>query len=460
MEPQRTPEGQRTLEVQPDVTPRESDTNRPIITIRHPAYPSTAPPLLQLRAVDRTWIGKKPFHAYDHDTALIACSIVTGNTWGDGYIGLKNRKNNTYIKLIRERGEVLRTTEEYYYFVSKESTPDTKYPVVPCFEHWRFPHNDLPKPWKEISISGLPPDFDRLGGAPGAIERDMGAEKMTKHNEREVARLIPKKYEKWFLLNDMHEYRRSPRHPAAMDDLGNLISLPTAKLRRFQTYMFTIVPRKTLPHRVGPLVLRVFTPGERGEYVALYHNRSAGCIIDMAKEYLFARFALLLFRPSVMPFFRGEGGDTAIKSLHHRITWRDPMGRLIVDHNESRNEAQNVTIVATPPDTFDNSLEIPANPIQTSVNSVETSVNSVEFPGNLLETCVNSVEFPGNLLEISSSPLELSSCRKRKRSETVQADEANEVKDVIVVKEAIMVKEAIDVEEAPEAKRLDCGKGK
>lgn len=318
MDPQRSPE------VRPDEAPRPTSTDRPYITIRHPAYPSTAPPLLQFRAVDRTWEGKKPVHAFDHDTALIACGIVTGNTWPNGYLGLKIRRNNTYLKLIETRGEVLRTHEEYYYFINDRTPATYKYPVVPSFDHWRFPHNELPKPWGEISISGLPPDFNRLGGAAGAIERDLGGEKWTEQNAHEVARLIPQKHEKWFLFNDMQNYRRSPRHLQPMDDLGNLISLRPKKLRLFQTCMFTVVPRKKRPDRVAPLVLRCFTPGDGDEYISLYHNHSAGVIIDMAKEYLFARFAMLMFRSDTMPFFQGEGA-TAEKMLDPRITWRDPV---------------------------------------------------------------------------------------------------------------------------------------
>jgi hypothetical protein len=78
-----------------------------------------------------------------------------------------------------------------------------KYPVVPSFDNWRFPHKDLPEPWAKISISGLPPYLDRLGGAIGAIERDLGGQKVTDQNRLEVARLIPAKYEEWFFINNM-----------------------------------------------------------------------------------------------------------------------------------------------------------------------------------------------------------------------------------------------------------------
>ncbi|KAK7212525.1 hypothetical protein V2G26_019703 [Clonostachys chloroleuca] len=316
MDPQR-----RHVEVRPDEAPRPASSERPYIVIRHPAYPATAPPLLQFRAVDRTWEGVKAVHAFDHDTALIACGIVTGNTWPNGYIGLKIPRRNVYLKLMATKGEVLRTHEEYYYFVGDRTSPDYKYPVVPSFDNWRFPHKNLPKPWAEISISGLPPNFDRLGGAVGAIERDLGGQKVTDRNKLEVARLIPEKHEKWFFLNDMQIYRRSPRHDLPMDDLGNLICLHPEKLKHFQHCQFTVVPRKKLPNEVGPLVLRCLSPGEGDELVTLYHNRSAGCIIDMSKEYLFARFAMLMFRSDTMPFFTGEG-ETAVRLEDPRITWQ------------------------------------------------------------------------------------------------------------------------------------------
>jgi hypothetical protein len=114
------------VEVRPDEAPRAPSCERPYIFIRHPAYPTTAPPLLQFRAVDRTWEGVKAVHAFDHDTALIACGIVTGNTWSNGYIGLKLPNRNLYVKLRPERGEVLRTHEEYYYFVNDRTPPECK----------------------------------------------------------------------------------------------------------------------------------------------------------------------------------------------------------------------------------------------------------------------------------------------------------------------------------------------
>ncbi|CAH0023391.1 unnamed protein product [Clonostachys rhizophaga] len=314
MDPQR-----RHVEVRPDEAPRPASSERPYIVIRHPAYPTTAPPLLQFRAVDRTWEGVKAVPAYDHDTALIACGIVTGNTWPNGYIGLKIPKRNLYVKLMATKGEVLRTHEEYYYFVSDRASLDYQYPVVPSFDNWRFPHKNLPKPWAEISISGLPPNFDRLGGAVGAIERDLGGEQVTDRNRLEVARLIPEKYENWFFMNNMQIYRRSPKHELPMDDLGNLICLRPEKLKHFQHFQFTVVPRKKRPDEVGPLVLRCLSPGEGDELVTLYHNRSAGCIVDMSKEYLFARFAMLMFRSDTMPFFTGDG-ETAMRMEDPRVT--------------------------------------------------------------------------------------------------------------------------------------------
>ncbi|CAG9986406.1 unnamed protein product [Clonostachys byssicola] len=332
MDPRR-----RHVEIRPDEAPRTPSCERPYIAIRHPAYPATAPPLLQFRAVDRTWEGKKAVHAFDHDTALIACGIVTGNTWPTGFIGLKIPRRNIYLKLMATKGEVLRTHEEYYYFVSNRTGPDYKYPVVPSFDNWRFPHYNLPKPWAEISISGLPPSFDRLGGALGAIERDLGGEKVNDHNALEVARLIPQKHEKWFFINDMQIYRRSPRHDIPMDDLGNLICLRPEKLKHFQHNMFTVVPRKTRPDEVGPLVLRCLSPGENDELVTLYHLRSAGCIIDMSKEYLFARFAMLMFRSDTMPFFTGEG-ETAVRMEDPRITWQRTVMRQDGSSKESAIE--------------------------------------------------------------------------------------------------------------------------
>jgi hypothetical protein len=106
-----------------------------------------------------------------------------------------------------------------------------------------------------------------------------------------------------------------------MDDLGNLISLRPEKLKPFQHCHFTVVPRRKRPDKAAPLVLRCLSPGEGDELVTLYHHRSAGCIVDMSKEYLFARFAMLMFRSDAMPFFTGDG-ECAVRMVDPRIAWQ------------------------------------------------------------------------------------------------------------------------------------------
>lgn len=68
------------------VTPQASPAQIPSISFRHPAYPdSDDAEILLLSAVD----GDDGSRGIEYDTAFVACCIVTGNTWSEGWLAQK-----------------------------------------------------------------------------------------------------------------------------------------------------------------------------------------------------------------------------------------------------------------------------------------------------------------------------------------------------------------------------------
>lgn len=85
---------------------------------RHPAYPTSEPELLQLVALDRADENDRT-GGVDYDTALTACCIVSGNTFGDGFLGKRN--GDEFLPVERPSDGILR--EKEYYFLLRCCQP-------------------------------------------------------------------------------------------------------------------------------------------------------------------------------------------------------------------------------------------------------------------------------------------------------------------------------------------------
>ena len=88
---------------------------------------------------------------------LDACQITANNK--SGFLSTTpNRKDAVSMQSL----DIILTREEYYYFTGRQGNislegllltgPDEefqgeRYPVVPSFEEWVFPHGNLPKSW-------------------------------------------------------------------------------------------------------------------------------------------------------------------------------------------------------------------------------------------------------------------------------------------------------------------------
>ncbi|KAF4467142.1 hypothetical protein FALBO_5982 [Fusarium albosuccineum] len=212
------------------------------ILFQHPAYPDSASEMLALTATEGD--GQD---GVDYQMALISCCIITGNTWRDGWLARKDSKD-TFTRVDRPEDGILR--EPVYYFRLGQHPPDYKYPVLPSFDHWSFPHDNIPMTWSSLEI---PPDELTAGlDIPEAtLSRDESC-RVTAHTvDVDVAYIIPQTVSQWFKHNKM-----------------------------------------TRP--VGST-----------EPIDLCHNRVTQPLVGIAAEFLFARFVWTLFDSGVFRFFRG-----------------------------------------------------------------------------------------------------------------------------------------------------------
>lgn len=94
----------------------------PLIEFRHPAYPDAEKPLLRLEGVDG---GDR--RGLEYETALLACGIVTGNTWPNGWLATKDQAG-AFVAIDRPQDSILREVR-YYYFVGQHE-PHCENPFV------------------------------------------------------------------------------------------------------------------------------------------------------------------------------------------------------------------------------------------------------------------------------------------------------------------------------------------
>jgi hypothetical protein len=203
----------------PLAAPRADETSHPRVEIRHPAYPDTTPALLRLQAVDDGGV--------DYDTAFVACAIITGNTWSRAWFARRRPADAgpADLRLLSQLERVERPPDGvlrgriYYFVVGDEGRPTpAKYPVLPSFDHWRFPHEGMPAPWSALAVPppASPPTV--LQQKVAAVARDVSCRITGYSDGTDVAHLVPVAAGNWFKSNKMEEYgpplplpRRVPR---------------------------------------------------------------------------------------------------------------------------------------------------------------------------------------------------------------------------------------------------------
>ncbi|KAI1145119.1 hypothetical protein F4825DRAFT_272870 [Nemania diffusa] len=279
------------------------------ISFFHPAYADLVFPLLDLATFDVCGDGRI---GLDFETARIACGIVACNRWGDdAYFAVKSHEQGEirWTKIERPECGVLHADTIYYFVVDK---PDYRYPVVPSFDHWRFPHGALPPLWEKLSIPNngrYAPSTGDTDSRSAACIRD-GSCCLTGHFEgNEVAHIVPFVHQLWFQSNRMTKYCRVPDLVNPIDDQTNLLLLRADIHSLYDRNRFIFIPKDDVysgPAAVPTLVVHAVVTKGSLEISQYYHNRPLQShTAGIRREYLFTRFALSILCDENYRFLSG-----------------------------------------------------------------------------------------------------------------------------------------------------------
>ena len=166
-----------------------------------------------------------------------------------------------------------------------------KYPIVPTFAEWEFPHNNLPPSWKECNIP-RDPGHDVPRSGTQVLSRDIRCQITAYREGTEHAHLVPTSETFWFERNQMARYTRA----SSITDPRNLFLLRSDLHSIFDSKKFAVVPKRSIPNKDKPLlVVHSFVATADSEITQLYHNVSLQTLSGIAKEFLFARFSWTIF---------------------------------------------------------------------------------------------------------------------------------------------------------------------
>lgn len=217
--------------------------------------------------------------------------------------------------------------------------PADKYPVVPSFDHWRFPHGHLPSPWKDLRLDSYATHPDaHFKSKVAALARDGTCRISGYCDAVEAAHLVPLADGHWFRSNSMARYCSLPADPHPINDERNLVILRGDLHHLLDTRRFTFVAKPVstpallaaaaaaapssspaAPTSTVQLALHVMLPSRSDQLPGLYHNRALQQPVrGLAVEFLFARFAWTLFTDENMPFHNGFA--------KHAVLLFDPSG--------------------------------------------------------------------------------------------------------------------------------------
>ncbi|KAL8383535.1 hypothetical protein RB595_010643, partial [Gaeumannomyces hyphopodioides] len=281
------------------------------IRIRHPAYPNATPDLFEFRAIDGD-----DRNGLDFDVARAACSIITTVGWDRGVFAVQSEASSGALSAVERPADGILRESVYFWCRLSDGAidPDVridKYPVYASFQHWRFPHSDLPEPWRNVALPNNP-NSGPLAGKQAAVARDVSCRITAFIDSCETAHLIPYSERGWFVSNEMRQYVQSAA-TLPIDDESNLILLRRDLHFLFDRYRYTFVPKRQLPlpstsqSSFPEIAVHVLQPNRSAQLVNIYHNRrTQQPLCGLSLEMLFARFALAVFREKIMTFFSGQ----------------------------------------------------------------------------------------------------------------------------------------------------------
>ncbi|KAL8364907.1 hypothetical protein RB595_003947 [Gaeumannomyces hyphopodioides] len=285
------------------------------IRIRHPAYPNSASDLLLLSATDGDdWNG------LDFDVARAACSIVTTVGWDKGVFAVQSEASSGALSAVERPADGILRESVYFWCRLSEGAidPDVrtdKYPVYASFHHWRFPHSDLPEPWRSVALPENihPTNSVPLAGKQAVVARDGSCRITAVIDACETAHVIPYSERNWFASNQMIQYVREPMAHLPIDDERNLILLRRDLHFLFDRNRYVFVPKRLPPlpsaSSQSPslaIAIHILQPKGSIQLVDTYHNCLTQPLRGLSPEMLFARFAWALFHEEIVTFFRAD----------------------------------------------------------------------------------------------------------------------------------------------------------
>lgn len=280
----------------------------------HPGYPKPLNLLFCLPRVD--YSPNDNVYGVHYLTALTACQIIANNAFEKG----KLAKDDKGKHLVSDEEYLIE--RDYWFFVDDDGEPrpqrddaelisEARYPIVPSFRDWEFPHDRLPSWW-------IPTCSQTVPSRRCAITNTIYA---STH-----AQLIPREEHQWFNENGMGLYGGGSR---TLDDQHNFLPLKADLYVCFDQRVFAMVPK---PMR-GPdgetsnrYVLHVFD-GRESEFAALYQNRPVENLSSGSREYLFARFAWAVFS-LIRPFLTSGVGRRITRFRIKASTEEDDEGSI------------------------------------------------------------------------------------------------------------------------------------
>ncbi|KAI2601696.1 hypothetical protein GGR54DRAFT_645781 [Hypoxylon sp. NC1633] len=296
----------------------------PKVSIFHPGYEKKYPPIFQFPALDDGGIS--------YDVVYYACCIVTGNNWPSGddeakigtdefdakaYPYLTKTNDHTAPAVDRPADGVLRGSRYFLYVPGYMDGGNEPYPITGTFRDWVYPHNKLPRPWRDVNIDPATPETMRMmtlmkESSSTTRYRDTSCRMTGGVLATEQSHLIPRAEAAWFNTNDMEAYMLDEFAQPAIDDLANTVLLRVDVHKLLDQKIIVPVPK--MQNDLYQLVTNVlqYKQGTYSELVRVYHNRLYRPLEGVSPQYLFARFAWSLFSKETMPIFDVKRGNIAV----------------------------------------------------------------------------------------------------------------------------------------------------
>ncbi|KAI1406800.1 hypothetical protein F5Y13DRAFT_176313 [Hypoxylon sp. FL1857] len=294
-----------------------------LIEIYHPGYTPPAP-LILLRAYDDG--------ALLYSMVYVICCIILGNQWADdeGY----DASNGTgpFLSASSDAKAARFTPEDRivpagrYYLHYPGYKKKKPYPIVPHFNHWKFP-DTLPISWRALRPN-VPAPVPSTSGTnvsrprtPSAYDSDRTPCPLTGQvTTLESSHILPQTTKTFIKNNDMRRFLSSDKSKATHLNPSNKIYFREDVHTLWDANALVFVPKPDSSNENrSRLVCHVLNPPGKSvdsdlEIHTLYHNIPI-LQIRNPLEFLFARFAWSLFTSSVIVLFADDDGKTKYSVL-------------------------------------------------------------------------------------------------------------------------------------------------